>query len=153
MGFNTVRTCHVFYGLYAILYHEELPTDRKKATTVRLDKNLLQTAHDLGLNVSRISENALIDAVNRLSNCNNQTLFKNHSNRGFGHNRLLARGVGFEPTRPFPATDLAGLPPTRLGQPRNYPLAHFSLVLMELYNGLVQCSIFSAYFWRALTKT
>ena len=30
----------------------------------------------------------------------------------------LARGVGFEPTRPFPATDLAGLPPTRLGQPR-----------------------------------
>ena len=37
---------------------------------------------------------------------------------------LLARGVGFEPTRPLPATDLAGLPPTRLGQPRNYPLAH-----------------------------
>ena len=31
---------------------------------------------------------------------------------------LLARGVGFEPTRPLPATDLAGLPPTRLGQPR-----------------------------------
>ena len=31
---------------------------------------------------------------------------------------LLARGVGFEPTRPFLTTDLAGLPPTRLGQPR-----------------------------------
>ena len=30
----------------------------------------------------------------------------------------LARGVGFEPTRPSLTTDLAGLPPTRLGQPR-----------------------------------
>ena len=33
---------------------------------------------------------------------------------------LLARGVGFEPTRPLLTTGLAGLPPTRLGQPRNY---------------------------------
>ena len=30
----------------------------------------------------------------------------------------LARGVGFEPTRPLLTTDLAGLPPTKLGQPR-----------------------------------
>jgi hypothetical protein len=30
----------------------------------------------------------------------------------------LARGVGFEPTRPLRTTGLAGLPPTRLGQPR-----------------------------------
>jgi hypothetical protein len=41
----------------------------------------------------------------------------------------MARGVGFEPTRPLPATDLAGLPPTRLGQPRkDIPI----LVLQEL---------------------
>ena len=37
---------------------------------------------------------------------------------------FMARGVGFEPTRPLPATDLAGLPPTRLGQPRNCALSH-----------------------------
>ena len=30
----------------------------------------------------------------------------------------VARGVGFEPAQPFPATDLASLPPTRLGHPR-----------------------------------
>ena len=36
----------------------------------------------------------------------------------FSRSTSMARGVGFEPTRPFPATDLAGLPPTRLGQPR-----------------------------------
>ena len=34
----------------------------------------------------------------------------------------LARGVGFEPTRPLLTTGLAGLPPTRLGQPR--PVFH-----------------------------
>ena len=39
----------------------------------------------------------------------------NHQESSCG---LLARGVGFEPTRPFLTTDLAGLPPTRLGQPR-----------------------------------
>lgn len=33
---------------------------------------------------------------------------------------LLARDVGFEPTRPFLTTDLAGLPPTRLGQSRTH---------------------------------
>ena len=36
----------------------------------------------------------------------------------WGYVIVLARGVGFEPTRPLPTTDLAGLPPTRLGQPR-----------------------------------
>ena len=30
----------------------------------------------------------------------------------------LARGAGFEPARPLLTTGLAGLPPTRLGQPR-----------------------------------
>jgi hypothetical protein len=31
----------------------------------------------------------------------------------------LARGAGFEPARPKRTTGLAGLPPTRLGQPRH----------------------------------
>ena len=30
----------------------------------------------------------------------------------------MARGAGFEPARPLLTTGLAGLPPTRLGQPR-----------------------------------
>ena len=32
----------------------------------------------------------------------------------------LARGAGFEPARPVRTTGLAGLPPTRLGQPRTF---------------------------------
>ena len=31
----------------------------------------------------------------------------------------MARGAGFEPARPVRTTGLAGLPPTRLGQPRS----------------------------------
>jgi hypothetical protein len=111
MGHYSVRTCHVFYGLHILLYHEELPTDRKKATTIRLDKNLLQTAHDLGLNVSKVCENALIDMINRLIGSNIQ--ITSRSRFGRGSNRFLARGEGFEPSRPFLTTDLAGLPPTR----------------------------------------
>ncbi len=55
---------------------------------------------------------------------------------------LLARGVGFEPTRPLRATDLAGLPPTRLGQPRpvlsdsSGLLLLFLICLVELWEGL-----------------
>ena len=42
----------------------------------------------------------------------------------------MARGVGFEPTRPLPATDLAGLPPTRLGQPRTLASIHFYVLYL-----------------------
>ena len=39
--------------------------------------------------------------------------------RGFGTaGSEMARGAGFEPARPLLTTGLAGLPPTRLGQPR-----------------------------------
>ena len=92
---------------------------KRKITTIRIDAELLRKAHDLGLNVSKISENALKDAIERMERPKTAT---NGGSR-------LARGVGFEPTRPLPATDLAGLPPTRLGQPRKgIPI----LVLQEL---------------------
>ena len=67
----------------------------KKLSSIEVDPNLLQTAYNLGLNPQKVCENALNEMI-----------------------KHLARGVGFEPTRPFRTTDLAGLPPTRLGQPR-----------------------------------
>ena len=88
---------------------------KKKITSMRIDEDLLQKAHELGLNVSKVCENALKEAIERLSSPKSET---NGGTR-------LARGVGFEPTRPLLTTGLAGLPPTRLGQPRNYPLTHF----------------------------
>jgi hypothetical protein len=35
-------------------------------TTIRMDEELLTKAHELGLNVSKIAENALKDAINRM---------------------------------------------------------------------------------------
>jgi post-segregation antitoxin (ccd killing protein) len=39
---------------------------RKKITTMRIDEELVKKAHDLGLNVSKISENAIREAVDRM---------------------------------------------------------------------------------------
>ena len=39
---------------------------KKKTTTVRLDAELVKKAHDLGLNISKISENAIKDAVEKM---------------------------------------------------------------------------------------
>ena len=99
---------------------------RKRITTIRIDEELLRKAHELGLNVSKISENAIKDAIERMQRP------KTATDGGTRLNSELARGVGFEPTRPLPATDLAGLPPTRLGQPRKYPLTYLSLSFHEL---------------------
>ena len=85
---------------------------KKKITTMRIDADLLRKAHELGLNVSRVCENALKDAIERMESPRTET------NGGTRSDSNLARGVGFEPTRPLLTTDLAGLPPTKLGQPR-----------------------------------
>ena len=50
----------------------------------------------------------------------------------------MARGVGFEPTRPLRTTGLAGLPPTRLGQPR-LDLPQFPQVLRGFLGVLAYC--------------
>ena len=42
------------------------PETRTSVTSVRLPSKLLQTARELGLNISKISENALLEAVEKL---------------------------------------------------------------------------------------
>jgi post-segregation antitoxin (ccd killing protein) len=39
---------------------------KKKITTMRIDAELIKKAHDLGLNVSKISENAIKEAIKRM---------------------------------------------------------------------------------------
>ena len=39
---------------------------RKKITSMRIDEDLLRKAHELGLNVSKVCENALKEAIERL---------------------------------------------------------------------------------------
>ena len=85
---------------------------KKKITTMRIDADLLKKAHELGLNVTKVCENALKEAIERMERPRTET------NGGTRSDSNMARGVGFEPTRPLLTTGLAGLPPTRLGQPR-----------------------------------
>ena len=39
---------------------------KKKITTMRIDEELIKKAHGLGLNVSKISENAIKEAIERM---------------------------------------------------------------------------------------
>jgi hypothetical protein len=67
---------------------------KRKMTTIRIDEELLTKAHDLGLNVSKLSENALKDAIDRM---------ERPKTKNDGGERLekveMARDVGIEPTR------------------------------------------------------
>jgi len=46
---------------------------------MRLDEDLVRKAHDLGLNVTKVCENALKDLINRIENPNFQKDSKNCS--------------------------------------------------------------------------
>ena len=39
---------------------------QKKTTTMRIDEELIKKAHDLGLNVSKVSENAIREAIEKM---------------------------------------------------------------------------------------
>ena len=60
--------------------------------TIYVDKDVVREAKEVGLNISKVCENALKDAIRRLKseNCKNTP------------------GVGFEPTRPDWATGSQG---------------------------------------------
>lgn len=46
----------------------------KKSACLYLDKEILETAKQMGLNVSRVSENALVEAIKRLSGPKQETV-------------------------------------------------------------------------------
>jgi len=73
---------------------------KKKMTSMRIDEDILTQAHDLGLNVSKVCENALKDAIRRLATSNPGTRnIPTRTNTSQQHS-VLAGGVGFEPTTP-----------------------------------------------------
>jgi post-segregation antitoxin (ccd killing protein) len=64
---------------------------KKRLTTMRLDEDLIRKAHDLGLNVSKISENALKDAISRMQGS------KTENNGGTNFENRKMDWAGFEP--------------------------------------------------------
>lgn len=61
VGYGGKLICHCMYVEIQVF---EL--GKKRATTMRIDGELLDKAHKLGLNVSKISENAVREAVERM---------------------------------------------------------------------------------------
>ena len=64
---------------------------KRKITTMRLDEDLTKKAHDLGLNVSKICENALKNAIECLEGDKTET---NDGNALFGEAFSLKRFCG-----------------------------------------------------------
>ena len=78
-----------------------------------------------GINTTQLNQQylSLTQAPNQQNSPKQATLIEKE---GIGNPVSdLARGAGFEPARPLLTTGLAGLPPTRLGQPRNDTLNRF----------------------------
>ena len=79
----------------------------KVNTCIYLDREVLETAKEIGLNVSKVSENALIEAIGRLSGPELGTGLKSRP-RGEGRGRdsnpgaRLHRPVGYQATSPRP---------------------------------------------------
>ena len=67
--------------------------DGKVSACLYIGREVLETAKKSGLNLSRVAENALIEAIGRLQGPENRNGPAAASGR-------LVRGVGFEPTNP-----------------------------------------------------
>jgi post-segregation antitoxin (ccd killing protein) len=79
----------------------------KKSTCIYLNKEILETAKQMGLNVSRVSENALKEAIDRLTEPKRETGLNSQADReGRGRDSnpgaRLHRPVGYQATSPRP---------------------------------------------------
>ena len=79
----------------------------KIRVNITIEEAIVQKAKEIGLNISKISENALIEIINKIEELNNpknsnaQCLqLTNYSNRR-EKNNILVRGQGFEPWQAY----------------------------------------------------
>ena len=79
----------------------------KKSTCLYLDKKVVETAKRMGLNVSRISENALIEAIERLKEPEQENGLRSRAevegrDRDLDPGAGLHRPVGYQTTSSRP---------------------------------------------------
>jgi len=67
--------------------------DGKVSTCLYIGREVLEAAKKSGLNLSRVSENALVEAIRKLGG-------PEAGKEAAGSPGLVVRGVGFEPTNP-----------------------------------------------------
>ena len=82
-------------------------TQDRRSTCLYISREVLETARRSGLNLSRVSENALIEAVRRL-HCPEPETTQNRAFVGEGRDRdlnpgaRLHRPIGYQATSPRP---------------------------------------------------
>jgi hypothetical protein len=81
----------------------------KVSTCLYIDRQVLETAHKMGLNVRKVSENGLIEAIARLGDSKPETalgkpFFDSAEGRGRDLNpgARLHRPIGYQATSPRP---------------------------------------------------
>ena len=79
----------------------------RKSTCLYLDQGVVETARQVGLNLSRVSENALVEAIGRLEGPKQETSLNSPARvegRGRDSNPgdRLHRPVGYQATSPRP---------------------------------------------------
>ena len=90
---------------------------RKQKVTINLDPEVVRKARELGLNISKIAENALKEYIKRLESSDLQT--SSFSKR----NCVVVDGAGFEPATsamPTPRSFQADLPAQLRRYTQNY---------------------------------
>jgi hypothetical protein len=70
----------------------------KKNVTIRVEEKVVKEAQEVGLNVSRVCENALKEAIKRLKSDNCPAPSERPTSQD--HESQVAPGKGFEPLRP-----------------------------------------------------
>ena len=85
---------------------------RKVSTCLYIDKAVLETAHQMGLNVSKVSENGLKDAIARLNGSRVEMVSRNQpvgdcEGRDWDLNpgARLHRPIGYQATSSRPLVD------------------------------------------------
>ena len=71
-------------------------------TTVKVDKKLVKKAHEVGLNASKICENALEKAIEAIEGTSGESSSRgNRDNPSKSRTKIMVRGKGFEPSNPY----------------------------------------------------
>ena len=85
---------------------------KKVSTCLYIDKGVLETAKKLGLNLSKVSENALVEAISKLTGTKLETSLGSRAPRedeGRGRDlnpgARLHRPIGYQATSPRPLLD------------------------------------------------
>jgi hypothetical protein len=88
----------------------------KVSTCLYIDREVLETAHRMGLNLSKVSENSLIEAIGRLSGSKPETCPKGlfafdaeGRGRDLDPGARLHRPIGYQATSPRPLSLLTSV--------------------------------------------